>query len=187
MGRVLKFLAYLLGALVVLAILAIVAFTLLFDANAYREQIAEVVEDATGRSFEIEGDLEVSFFPWLAIELGRTRLGNAEGFGPEPFAEFEQARLSVEVMPLLLERRVSIGTAELSSLAISLAVNEQGVSNWDDLAAAGGEDIEPEEPVETPDPMDSATVSSSTSFEIGGVDFSNASLVYRDATTDSHV
>ncbi|MEO1201081.1 MAG: AsmA family protein [Pseudomonadota bacterium] len=185
MGRVLKFFAYVFGAFVLLAIIAIVAFNLLFDANSYREQIAEAVEDATGRTFEIEGDLEVSFFPWLAIELGRTRLGNAEGFGPEPFAEFERARLSVEVMPLFLEGRVSIDTVELASLAISLAVNEQGVSNWDDLAEAGGEDIEPAEPGDAADPETGVTVSASPTLEIGGVDFNNASLVYRDATTDS--
>ncbi len=176
MGRVLKFLAYFLGALVVLTVIVIVAFTLLFDANAYRDEISAAVEEATGRTLDIEGDLEVSFFPWLAIEIGRTRLGNAEGFGPEPFAEFERARLSVEVMPLILERRISVGTVELSSLAISLAVNASGSSNWEDLGAAEGESGEAADAA-------AATESGPPDIEIGGVDFNNASLTYRDAST----
>ena len=181
MGRALKFLLYFLGTLVVLMVISIVAFTFLFDANAFRSTIAESVEGATGRTLEIEGDLDVSFFPWLAVELGRTRLGNAEGFGDEPFAEFEQARLSIRVMPLILKRKIAVGTAELSSLAINLEVREDGVSNWQDLAERGDAGPQTEgEPAEV-----STAGGGLSGIDIGGVDFNNASLIYRDATTGS--
>ena len=112
MGKILKFLLYAVAALVALFVIAAVLFTLLFDANDFRDKIAAGISDATGRELVIEGDLEVSLFPWLAIDVGKTRLGNAEGFGDEPFMSFERARLSVRVLPLISRQEVSIGTAD---------------------------------------------------------------------------
>jgi len=178
MGRALKFLLYFVGAIVVLLAIAIISFALLFDANDFRDTIAESVEDATGRTLEIEGDLDVSLFPWLAVEMGRTRLGNADGFGDEPFAEFERARLSIRVMPLILKREISVGTAELSSLAVNLAVRQDGVNNWQDFAEQGDAAPEAETPAE-----DGA--GGPARIDVGGVDIDNASLVYRDAVSGS--
>jgi AsmA protein len=64
--------------------------------------------------------LELSLFPWLAIDIGETHLGNAAGFSEEPFVSFNQARLSVRIMPVLLHREVSIGTALLDGLDLNL-------------------------------------------------------------------
>ncbi len=112
MGRILKLLAVFVGALLVLIVVAGLLVALLVDPNDYRDEIAQAVEDATGRELTIEGDLSLSVFPWVAIEVGRTQLGNAEGFGDEPFASFERASLSVKLIPLLFRREISVGTAE---------------------------------------------------------------------------
>lgn len=185
MGRILKILLYFVGAIVALLALAIVTFTLLFDPNDFRAAIEEGVQDATGREFVIEGDLDVSLFPWLAVEIGRTRLGNAEGFGDAPFARFDRARLSIRVMPLILRQEVAVGTAELEGLAINLAVASDGTSNWDDLMEAGGEDAAPGDAAPTEPAPGSGEAEMSASMSIGGVDVGNASLVYKDMSTGS--
>ncbi|MBT8103206.1 MAG: AsmA family protein, partial [Gammaproteobacteria bacterium] len=99
MGRLTKILALLLAAFVAIFALAAVAFFLFFDANDFRDEVATAVKDRTGRDLVIEGDVSLTFFPWLAIDVGHTTLGNAPGFGDKPFAEFDRAKLSVRLLP----------------------------------------------------------------------------------------
>jgi AsmA protein len=114
MGRTLKIIAILVGALVALLIAAAIVFALVFDPNDYKDKISAGVKEATGRDLVIEGELELSLFPWLAIEIGRTELGNAPGFDDTPFASFDSARLSVQVLPVLLRREIVVGGGKSS-------------------------------------------------------------------------
>ena len=124
MVRLLKILLILVAALVGVGVLASVALFLFFDPNDFRDDISAGVKNATGRDLVIEGDIELSVFPWIAVEIGSTRLGNAEGFGDTPFLSFENARLSVRLLPLLLRQEVAVGTASLDSLAVNLQENK---------------------------------------------------------------
>jgi AsmA protein len=137
MARLLKILLIALAGVVGLLIVAAVALYLFFDPNDFKEEISAQVRSATGREFEIEGDISLSVFPWLAVEVGHSELGNAAGFGEQPFASFDSARLSVRLMPLLLSQEIAVGTASLESLVLNLAVARDGRSNWEDLAEAG--------------------------------------------------
>ena len=137
MGRIIKYFFYAVGAIVALAIVAAISFALLFDPNDYRDNISAGVKEATGRDLVIEGELQLELFPWLAVQIGKSSLGNAEGFGDDPFASFDSARLSVRLMPLLLRREIVVGAAEIEALNLNLAVNRRGVSNWQDLAEQG--------------------------------------------------
>ena len=85
MGRILKYVLFAVGGLVALLLIAAVTLSLLFDANDFRDTIASQVEDATGRALTIEGDLDVSLFPWLGIDMGSTSLGNAAGLPASSF------------------------------------------------------------------------------------------------------
>lgn len=171
MGRALKYFFFLLGGIVALLVVAAIGFVLLFDPNDFRERIAAETKRMTGRDLAIEGDLEVSLFPWLAIGVGRTSLGNAEGFGDEPFASFDSARLSVRVMPLLLRREITVGTAELDSLVLNLAVARNGRSNWQDLIEAG--EAAPEE----------AEPGAGVVLDIASIDVRDSAITYSDAQT----
>ena len=110
MGRPLKILGIILGAVVALFVLVGVAVSLLFDPNDYKDQIAAAVEERTGRTLTLEGDLELSVFPWLKIGVGPAALSNAPGFGDASFARIEGAALSLQVLPLLTGK-VAIGEA----------------------------------------------------------------------------
>ncbi len=172
MGKLLKYVGLALGALILLLIVATVSFVLLFDPNDFRDKIADGVERATGREFVIEGDLDVSLFPWLAIDVGRTRLGNAPGFGDDPFLSFEKARLSVRLLPLIFRREVAIGTAELDSLVLNLTIKRDGTSNWQDLAERGERADEVPAGAEAAKPV---------RLDVAGVNVTNANVVYNNA------
>jgi AsmA protein len=105
MGRITKIILGLVAALAALFAIAAIAVIVFFDPNDFRENIAEAVKESTGRELTIDGEVSLQLFPWIAVEIGHTALGQATGFGDEPFAEFDRAELSVRLMPLLLRLR----------------------------------------------------------------------------------
>jgi AsmA protein len=175
MSRIVKTILVLLATLVGIMAIAAVALFLFFDPNDFREEISAGVKDATGRDLVIEGDLSISLFPWLAIEVGRTELGNAEKFSDQPFLSFSEARLSVRILPLIFKQQATIGTASIDGLMVNLEVAANGSTNWEDLSAAKSNAGDP--PVEGDgDP---------TEFNISNFVISNANVAYKDSQSGS--
>ncbi|HSN52901.1 MAG TPA: AsmA family protein [Woeseiaceae bacterium] len=174
MSRAVKILGILVATAVAVAIFAAIVFVLVFDPNDYKDKISDGVREATGRELVIEGDLSLSLFPWLAIEMGRTELGNAPGFDDTPFASFDSARLSVRVLPLLTQRQVVVGTAALDSLRVNLQVRRDGKGNWEDFGEAG------EAAPGTPEPQAGERTAT---IDVASVAVTDAALTYTDAST----
>lgn len=184
MARVLKWILIAVAALVVLLIAAVVAVVVLVDPNAYKGQIAQAVEQRTGRTLTIEGDLDLTFFPWLGLKLGQARLSDAPGFGDQPFAQLDGARLAVAVWPLLSERRLVLDKIEVNGLNLRLIRNEQGRGNWEDLAErfAAEEQAppepQPEQPERTGQPGRQLAIESK-----GGLELNDAVILWEDRQT----
>jgi AsmA protein len=178
MSRALRILGIIVIAVVAVAVSAAIVFVLVFDPNDYKDKISDGVREATGRELVIEGDLSVRLFPWLAIEMGRTELGNAPGFDDTPFASFESARLSVRVMPLILQRQVVVGTAALDSLRVNLQVRKDGTGNWEDLGAGD------EPATAAPAPEDGGAP---PAVDVASIAVSDAALTYSDAGTGDRI
>jgi len=135
MVKLLKYTLYLASLLVVLFVALVIAVSVLVDPNDYKGELTEKVQQATGRSLNIEGDLSLSFFPWFGIEIGKTELGNAPGFDGKVFAKMDQVAVNVQVLPLLRKQLV-IDEVVLDGLSVHLMRNAQGKTNWDDLLSA---------------------------------------------------
>ena len=178
MGRASKVALWLVIALIALFVAATVAFRVFFDPNDFRADIERAVYESTGRELAIEGEVSLQIFPWLAVEVGRTRLGNAPGFGDDAFAEFERAELSVRLLPLLFGSEVKIGTAEIEGLQLDLRVDAQGRSNWSDLLE-GGAAADADEPANPGEQVARERASEAT-LEISGVAIRDASISYSD-------
>ena len=117
MGRLLKLVVIVVGAVIVLLVGAGLLLSLFFDPNDYKAEIATAVENASGRRLTLDGDLELEIFPRLRIAIGSAELSNAPGFGDAPFAAIDSAQLQIELLPLL-GRRISIGEATLEGLRL---------------------------------------------------------------------
>lgn len=176
MKRLLKILAWALGLLVALILVAVIVVPLVIDPNDYRDEINNLVEKQTGRELTIEGDLELSVFPWLGLEIGKTRLGNAPGFGPDPFASIEGADIRVKLLPLL-RRKVEVDTIRLNGLAVNLTRNAKGTTNWEDLAGAGEGQKEPAPEPKQPGTRKGAPVAA---LAVGGLEVRNARISWTD-------
>lgn len=130
--RILKRVAYGIGAVLALIVLALLAAAILVDPNDYRDDMARMVEQHTGRKLTLSGDLKLSVFPWLALETGAASLSDAPGFGDEPFVSIQDARVSVRLLPLL-RGKLEVGNVKLTGARIRLITDAQGRDNWADL------------------------------------------------------
>ena len=98
------------------------------DPNDYKAEIAEAVQDATGRSLTLNGPLRISRSLWPTIEISDVKLANLPG-GTRPDmarAEMIQAELS---LPALLWRQVEVTKLILIGPNI-LFETVNGQPNW---------------------------------------------------------
>lgn len=121
--------------IVVVAIIVIGGATYLvttFDANHYKKQIIAQVKKQTGRTLALPGDVDLKFFPDIALTLGEAKLSSAKGFGNSDFATIKGARIAVGLMPLL-NRQLSIKEVRLDGLNLALLTKADGTTSWQDL------------------------------------------------------
>lgn len=171
MTRLLRILGIVIAVLLVLIAAAALILPQVIDPNNYRDQIAAMVKEKTGRDLTIAGDIGWSVFPWLGVEVGDTRLANAAGFGDEPFARVAAVQVRVKLLPLL-RKEVEMSTLVLDGLQLNLAKDKTGRANWADLVPA---ETAPAKPKEEP-----AAGLPVAALAIGGVTVRDASLVWDD-------
>lgn len=177
MGKLLRIVAYLLGALVLLIVVAAIVVPLVVNPNDYKDDIAVVVEAKTGRKLVMEGDLGLSVFPWLALEIGPTRLANAAGFSDRPFAAVKEVSVRIKLLPLL-HRQVEMDTVVLDGLQVSLETLADGKNNWADLAARQTAEAKPVPEADKGEP--SGGELALAGLAIGGVKISDANVLWDD-------
>jgi AsmA protein len=176
--KTLKILAITFGGLLILLVGVAVILTQVINPNDYKGKIIEAVKGKTGRELRMDGKLGWSFFPWLGIETGQIELGNASGFGPDPFARIDGAGAKVELLPLL-RKQVVVDTVFLNGLKLNLARNAAGKTNWDDLTAPAKVEKarEKTEPGKTPD---------IGGISINKIDIRKADISWDDKTSGAH-
>ncbi|MDE2349355.1 MAG: AsmA family protein [Gammaproteobacteria bacterium] len=133
--RTAKILTFVLGGLVVVVAALLAAVWLFVNPNDFKGRIEAMVHDSTGRDLALPGDIKLSVFPWIALELGPASLGNRPGFGSEPFASVQHVALRVELLPLL-RKKLHIGRVEIDGLDLRLRKNAAGVGNWTGFGGA---------------------------------------------------
>jgi AsmA protein len=163
--RALRIVAFVAAGLIGLIVIGLVLVLVFVDPNDYRDDIERLVEQKTGRPLTLSGDLKLSVFPWVALETGAASLGDAPGFGPEPFVSIKEARLGVRLLPLL-RGKIEVGNVRLDGARIRLITDESGRENWADLGKSKTPQQEP--------PPDTGATEIPT---IAGLEISDAAIV----------
>lgn len=163
--KAVKIIAFALGGLVVL-LAAVAAFIVAtFDANKWKGEISQLVQEKKNRNLKIEGDLSLSLFPSIGVQLGKATL--SEHKSEQIFASVGNARISLRLMPLL-SKQVVVDTIELDGVKARLIRYKDGRLNIDDLLSKD----EKEPPAR---------------FDIAGVKFANGELAWRDEKAGQEV
>jgi AsmA protein len=169
MKKPVKIVAGVVATLLVLVIAAGVVITLVIDPNDYKDEIVQAVKTRTGRDLKIGGDIKLSLFPWLGVELKTLELSNAPGFGDEPFARVQTVGVKAKLLPLF-QKKLDVDKIILNGLVLNLAKNRAGHGNWEGLT---GKD----KPA-APEEKDAGT--GLAGFSIGGVSVRDAELHWED-------
>jgi AsmA family protein len=125
MHRSLKWVGGVFLSLTVLIIL-VVAF---FDWNWLRDPIAHKVSSSTGRSFAINGDLNVHLSLRPRIVANDIVLGNAAWSGEPSMATIKRLDFRIDILKLL-DARVAFPEMALSEPHVVLEVSKDGTPNW---------------------------------------------------------
>lgn len=132
--RALKLLGWVLLALLAIIVVAVAAYVLTFDPNAYKAEIIGSVRTHLGREIEIPGDLRLSLFPPLTLGAGQAVM--YEKGRRERFASMDRLRLRLAIGPLL-SKRLQIDGVSLEGLSVEIVRDRQGRLNIDDLIPRG--------------------------------------------------
>ena len=178
MNRSLKFITILFIITGVFVAGAAVLLPRVIDPNNYRDEIAELVYDASGLKLSIKGPIGWSVFPWIGLSLEDI---SVTGDGDSQLAQLGNAEVSVKLMPLL-SKRVEVQTATLKGLELTLIKNKQGKGNWE---------VSKPEKAGAPEPETSDTDSSPGETEksapleldIASVNISGLVMSYEDQQT----
>ncbi|WP_439641806.1 AsmA family protein [Nevskia sp.] len=171
MGKLVKIVLGIVGAVLLLLVLAVGAFALFFDPNDFRSQITAAAKKATGRELTV-GEIKLGIYPVLGAHVKGVSLSNAPGFGDQPMLQVAEADVGLRLLPLVLRRELVVGKVALDGLKANLAKDAEGKSNWDDLAKGGADEDKPDEPASKGGGL--------KSIDIGGIAISNADVSYRD-------
>jgi AsmA protein len=182
MGKLIKFLLGLVLALVLLVVAAAIILPLVVDPNDFRDEIIAEVKQATGRDLAIDGDIGLSVFPWLGVELAGLALSQPQGFGDEPFAAISRAQVRAKLVPLL-KRRLEVDRVQLEGLRLALIRDADGRTNWQDLAQGEAG----EAPAESAEPESSTQEEGLAALAIGGIDIADARVSWDDRAAGQKV
>jgi AsmA protein len=168
--RILKWISLVIAGLVVLLLVAALVLVWFVDPNGFKPRIEAAVKDATGRDFALVGDIELGFFPWLALRTGEGHFGNAPGFGSEPMVRWKSAQLGAKLIPLLRGDLVA-SRVRLDGVEARLVRLADGRANWEGIARDAPQDPDAK-------PM---------KLRIDGVELANSRISFVDETVPRRV
>ena len=138
-----------------------------FNPNDYKAQLIKTVQDSKHRTLHLDGDISLSFFPNIGVNLSKVSLSDFNS--EQEFAALQSARVSLALLPLF-SKRIIINEITLTGLHATLIKHKDGTTNIDDLLTPKAE--------ATP-----ASASQPVKFDIAKVVVSDTALAYVDELT----
>lgn len=173
MKKVLKYLLIAVAVFVTLVIAVVAYVAATFNPNDHKPQLIQLVQDKTGRTLAIPGDIRLTFFPRIGAELGEISL--SEPRSTQVFAAAQQLRVSVALLPLL-KKEVRVDRVLVDGLDVKLVRDARGRFNFDDLLQSAPEAA----PAEKPAPAGATAL---PRLDIDGVTLSRARVDFRDVAS----
>jgi AsmA protein len=163
MAKAMKSALLALGAVAAVAAIGAGVFVATFDANQYKSLAIDWMKTERQRTLAIEGPVDLSVFPRLAVKVSKVRL--SERGRADEFASIDAAALSLQWLPLL-RRQLVVERVSARGVRAVLTRSADGQLNVDDLLG-------------TKDAAEAAAGTGKSSpmrFEVGAVEIDDARL-----------
>jgi AsmA protein len=160
--KILKLAAFALGGIAALLAAVVLYVAITFDAARVKDELKRVVLEQKQRTLDIEGDVDLSFYPNLGLRLGRTAL--SEHNSADRFAAVDSALVSVAVLPLLSGSLV-VDEIRIDGASVNLIRFKDGSLNFEDLMSAESDESSP------------------VRFDVAGLRLSRSVVTFRDESS----
>jgi AsmA protein len=130
MNKYIKYTFYAIAGFAVLFVGAISVVVFTVDPNSFKPMIVEMVKAKKQRTLTLTGDIKLTLFPKLGLDLGKAAL--SEHQGDKDFAAVDRLRLGVSWLPLL-RNELLVEQVMVDGLHAHLVRYPDGSTNFDDL------------------------------------------------------
>ena len=180
MKSILKWLFIIGGIFLVLIIAAVIIIPQFVDVKKYKPIIEQKVAEATGRSFTLGDDIDVSVFPWVGVKLTDLHLGNPAGYHEKSMVSVKNFEVRLKVMPLL-SKRVEVKTFVLDGPVIYLEKLKNGKANWQGIGAKQEKKAVAEKKIEKPSSEKGLPIAA---LQVDKFSITNGQMIYVDQATN---
>ena len=132
MKKIMKWAFIVGGIFFVLIVVVFLVVPMFVDIQKYKPVIEKKVEEATGRSFKIGGNLQLSLFPWVGLVFSDLHLGNPPGFEEPDFIRVKFFEARVRLFPLFF-KDIQVERFVLEGPRIVLERGNNGRGNWEGI------------------------------------------------------
>ena len=137
-----KIIGRIIGALLLIAVVAVVSL-LFLPADRIARLAAEQIKAQTGREVSITGDVSMTLWPVLGVSAGEIEVGNADWARQGSMLTARNAAIGIDAMALL-SGEIKITNIEAASPTIRLESRKDGRASWVFTDASGEAAIETE-------------------------------------------
>ena len=130
--RIAKWISIIVGGILLLLAATAFVMTSVIDPNRYKGKVEAIIADLAGRPFVIDGDLHITWYPWLGVRMGPAHLNNDPGVSGPPLAQWQSLAVAARIFPLL-RGEVVVDRVRLQGPHIRLRRDAQGHGNWENL------------------------------------------------------
>jgi len=112
-----------------LFVAAVVILPKVIDPNNYKDKITSLVQEKTGMELVIDGDIDLSFYPWLGLKTGQLILSDPALPDSPALMQVSKAVARIKLLPLLKKQVELYWTASRSTSSLSKTARPTG-TNW---------------------------------------------------------
>ncbi len=163
------------AGLLALLVVGVLVGPSFIDWNAHKGSILTEIQDRTGRTAAIDGDIDLTILPAPALRITDVRVANFEGAATPEMLRLKELRLRISI-GALLEGRIAIEQLDLIEPAIALEVSADGQTSWDFSSTADPANQNANE-------TQSAEPDGAVDISLASVTIQNGTISYRDAGT----
>jgi AsmA protein len=124
------------GALLLLIVLAAIALPFLINPNQYRPLLESQLSGALGREVKI-GGLKLELLKG-SVSAGDLSISEDPAFGTKPFLKAQSLHVGIELRPLIFERKLNVTQVTIEKPEVRIAASEKGQWNFASLGKKPG-------------------------------------------------
>jgi AsmA protein len=132
MSKAIKWIVFIGAGLIVITAAVLILAPMFVDIQQYKPQIEQKVSEATGRPFTLDGDLQLSLFPWAGLSFSDLHLGNPPGFEQKDLLFVKSFDVKVKLFPLIF-KDIQVKRFVLKGARIALERTKDGRASWEGI------------------------------------------------------